>query len=164
MADTEEVNRIPSPSNAFSPEIPPMRAPHVEFVYRLQAKMGPVRYSMTKLHASQISRNVAHVSSGTMKGPKISGNITERSGADWSQQVVTNTSKMFARQDDVEYSSHLTFETGEGPYNWMNSVVATGCMASVNGELIVDCWRLTNFPGVEAEEVVVKQVEVQQEK
>jgi hypothetical protein len=32
-------------------------------------------------------------------------------------------------------------------------------MASVNGELIVDGWRLTNFPVVEAEEVVVKQVE-----
>jgi Protein of unknown function (DUF3237) len=58
-------------------------------------------------------------------------------------------------QDDVEYFSHLTFEAGEGPYNWMNSIVAVGCMASVNGELIVDCWRLTNFPGVEAEGIVV---------
>jgi hypothetical protein len=58
-------------------------------------------------------------------------------------------------QDDVEYFSHLTFEAGEGPYNWMNSIVAIGYMASVNGELIIDCRRLTNFPGKEAEEVVV---------
>jgi hypothetical protein len=94
MADTEEVNHIPSPGNAFSPDIPPMRAPHLEFVYRLQAMMGPVRYSITKVHASQISRNVVHVSGGTVKGPTIRGTIVEGSGADWSQQVVTNTSKV----------------------------------------------------------------------
>jgi hypothetical protein len=32
----------------------------------------------------------------------------------------------------------------------MESIVAIGC-GSVNGELIVDCWRLTNFPEIEAE-------------
>lgn len=26
-------------------------------------------------------------------------------------------------QDSAEYFSHLTFEAGEGPYNWMNSFV-----------------------------------------
>jgi hypothetical protein len=71
-----------------------MRAPHVEFVYRLQAEMGPVCYSMTKLHGSQISRNVAHISGRTVKGPNINRNIVEQSGADWSQKVVTNTSKI----------------------------------------------------------------------
>jgi hypothetical protein len=53
MAENQEVIHTPSPGNAFSPLIPPMRAPHMEFVYRLQAKMGPVRYSMAKLHGAR---------------------------------------------------------------------------------------------------------------
>lgn len=63
-------------------------------------------------------------------------------------------------QDDVEYFSHLTFEAGEGPYNWMNSIVAIGCMSSKNGELFVDCWRLTNFPGKGVEDVHVNADEI----
>lgn len=66
-----------------------MRAPHMEFVYRLQVKVGgTVRYSMTKIHGSQISRNVAHIGSGTVKGPHVNGVIVEGSGGDWSQQVI----------------------------------------------------------------------------
>jgi hypothetical protein len=57
-------------------------------------------------------------------------------------------------RDDVEYFFHMNSEAGEGPYSWMNSV-AIGCIASVNRELIVDCWRLKDFPGIKAEEVVV---------
>ena len=38
---------------------------------------------------------MAHVSGGTVKGPTIRGTIVEGSGADWSQQVVTNTSKVW---------------------------------------------------------------------
>jgi hypothetical protein len=57
----------------------------------------------------------------------------------------------------------MNFEVGEGPYSWMNSV-AIRCIASVNGELLVDFWRLRDFPGVKAEEVVATPDEVRKEK
>lgn len=51
-------------------------------------------------------------------------------------------------QDDVEYFTHVTFEApGDSPYDWMNSVVAIGVMTMVEGKPIIDCYRLTNFPG-----------------
>lgn len=57
----------------------------------------------------------------------------------------------------------MNFEVGEGPYSWMNSV-AIRCIASVNGELLVGFWRLRDFPGVKAEEVVATPDEVRKEK
>lgn len=51
-------------------------------------------------------------------------------------------------QDDAEYFTHITFEAaGESPYGWMNSVVAVGVMTMVEGKPVIDCYRLTNFPG-----------------
>ena len=41
----------------------------------------------------------------------------------------------------------------------MNSIVAVGCISSVNGEHIVDCWRMTNFLGMEAEAVTINSKE-----
>lgn len=58
-------------------------------------------------------------------------------------------------QDEVEYFTHLTFETAEGPYNWMNGIVAIGVMSSFEGQACIDCYRLTNFPGMEVEDVYV---------
>jgi hypothetical protein len=59
-------------------------------------------------------------------------------------------------QDRVEYFTNLTFEAaGDGPYNWMNGIVAFGVLAAVDDAAIVDCWRLTNFPGKAVEDVYV---------
>lgn len=53
-------------------------------------------------------------------------------------------------QDDVEYFTHLSFEaSSDGPYNWMNRVVAIGVMTMFERQPIIDCYRLTNFPGVD---------------
>lgn len=55
---------------------------------------------------------------------------------------------MTATQDDVEYFTQITFEaSGAGPYAWMNSAVAVGVMTMAEGKPIIDCYRLTNFPG-----------------
>ncbi|KAI5304644.1 hypothetical protein KEM55_009340 [Ascosphaera atra] len=56
-------------------------------------------------------------------------------------------------QDMVEYFSHLYFNAGEGPYNWMNNVVCVGVMQMHKNEVCIDCYRLTNFPGVPAEDL-----------
>lgn len=51
-------------------------------------------------------------------------------------------------QDDVEYFTHITFEApGGSPYEWLNSVVAIGVMVMFEGKPVIDCYRLTNFPG-----------------
>lgn len=51
-------------------------------------------------------------------------------------------------QDDFEYFTHITFEAGgDSPYKWLNSVVAVGVMVMVEGKPVIDCYRLTNFPG-----------------
>lgn len=55
---------------------------------------------------------------------------------------------MTMSQDDVEYFTHITFEAPAGsPYEWLNSVVAVGVMTMFEGKPIIDCYRLTNFPG-----------------
>lgn len=37
----------------------------------------------------------------------------------------------------------------------MNGIVAIGALQSVDGAAVIDCWRLTNFPGREVEDVYV---------
>ncbi|KAF4462722.1 hypothetical protein FALBO_10460 [Fusarium albosuccineum] len=51
-------------------------------------------------------------------------------------------------QDEVEYFTHLRFEApGESSYGWMNGIVAVGVMTMWEGKPVIDCYRLTNFPG-----------------
>lgn len=57
-------------------------------------------------------------------------------------------------QKDVEFFSHLRIEAGEGPYNWLNGVVALGVMTCINERIIIDAYRLTNFPDREPEDLV----------
>lgn len=51
-------------------------------------------------------------------------------------------------QDEVEYFTQTTFESAAGsPYEWMNSTVAVGVMTMYEMKAVIDCYRLTNFPG-----------------
>lgn len=55
---------------------------------------------------------------------------------------------MTATQEDIEYFTHITFEApGESRYAWMNTVVPIDVMAMIEGKPVIDCYRLTNFPG-----------------
>lgn len=56
--------------------------------------------------------------------------------------------KQTVSQDEVEYFTHLKFEApGKSPYDWMNGIVALGVMSMWEGKPVIDCYRLTNFPG-----------------
>ncbi|KAH7369571.1 hypothetical protein BKA65DRAFT_470827 [Rhexocercosporidium sp. MPI-PUGE-AT-0058] len=199
MASTSSKTVIaaqPSPGNVLFPEIPPMRAPYLEYVYRLQAVMesGPrAGYDIKKPYGGSTTRSVMNVVGGLVKGPGINGIVVPSSGADWAEELYCD--KVYYRldaryaiqtddghfiyikakglyrlgpnvpfdptkpkpphrsQDSLEYFSHLTFEAGEGPYNWMNSCVCVGVMQSFENQVCIDCWRLTNFPGVPVEEL-----------
>ncbi|KXJ90343.1 hypothetical protein Micbo1qcDRAFT_226225 [Microdochium bolleyi] len=63
-------------------------------------------------------------------------------GADEAVPTVT--------QDDVEYFTHLSFEaSSKSPYHWMNRIVAIGVMTMFEKQPIIDCYRITNFPGLD---------------
>jgi hypothetical protein len=65
-----------------------MRAPGLEFVYRLVAKMHPTNgYDIENIQGTGITRSIAAIESGTVKGPGIEGTVVENSGADWAEQV-----------------------------------------------------------------------------
>ncbi|KAM0414736.1 hypothetical protein ACHAPT_013427 [Fusarium lateritium] len=186
-----------SPGNELYPEVPPMRAPSFEFVYRLVAKMHPTDgYDIENIQGTGVSRSIGHIQSGTVRGPGIEGVVVENSGADWAERIHSEKIyyKLDARyaiktsdghhlfvqarglfrpgpgvefqfedsadasysQDQVEYFTHITFEAaGDGPYNWMNGIVAIGVLQSFGGAAVIDCWRLTNFPGRAVEDVYV---------
>jgi hypothetical protein len=77
-----------SPGNDLYPDIPPMRAPHMEFVYRMVAEMHPTQtYKVKNVHNTNITRQVMHIAGGTVKGPKINGTLVQDSGADWAQRM-----------------------------------------------------------------------------
>ena len=77
-----------SPGNELFPELPPMRAPHLEYVYRLVADMDPNnRYQIESIQGTGISRAVMHIKTGVVRGPKINGIVVENSGADWAERI-----------------------------------------------------------------------------
>ena len=67
-----------------------MRAPHLEYVYRLQAVMaeGPhAGYDIKKPNGASTSRSVIHIAGGNVKGPRINGVVVPGSGADWAEEL-----------------------------------------------------------------------------
>ncbi|KAL3426427.1 hypothetical protein PVAG01_03218 [Phlyctema vagabunda] len=50
-------------------------------------------------------------------------------------------------QNDLEWFTSIKIEAGEGRYNWLNSCVLVGALKMVDRRIIIEAWRLTNFPG-----------------
>lgn len=82
----------PSPGNEFSSGEPPMRMPHLEFIYRIVADMSPNSFSIPNVHGTGISRLILPIIGGTVRGPRIIGEIVKNSGADWAQRISGNSS------------------------------------------------------------------------
>ncbi|KPM45194.1 hypothetical protein AK830_g1361 [Neonectria ditissima] len=184
------LEHVPSAGNAYSlprDDIPLMRMPHLEFVYRIVAEMGREGVStIPSVDDTTVTREVLPIHGGTVHGPNIQGIIVPRSGADWAETI--HPEKAFARlharytlqthdgayilvlatgifnggpginketaekssvsQDEVEYFTQIRFEApGHSLYGWMNAIVAIGVMIMSNDRPIIDCYRLTNFPG-----------------
>jgi hypothetical protein len=201
-------DHVPSPGNAFSlsgPDMPQMRMPHLEFIYRIVAEMDKGGVTEIKgVDSTSRTRVVLPIQGGYVNGPQIKGTIVEKSGADWAEVINPNkvqnligddinieTNKQtqsFTRlnamytlqtddnvyilvkaqgiyrtgpgidekagekdsvsQDEMEYFTHITFEApGDSAYGWLNGVVAMGVMIMWQGRPVIDCYRLTNFPG-----------------
>jgi hypothetical protein len=50
-------------------------------------------------------------------------------------------------QDQADWFTRLQFEASEGPYDWMNFVFAVGVLTMHEGNIVIDAYKLTNFPG-----------------
>ncbi|KAH7137322.1 hypothetical protein B0J13DRAFT_609391 [Dactylonectria estremocensis] len=193
-------DHVPSPGNAHNPpgsDVPAMRMPHLDLVYRIVADMDADGISeIPGVDGTSVARVVLPIRGGTVCGPRIKGVIVERSGADWAQVVDPRktlwrlnanytlrtddgvfilvqatgvfrpgpgtpnnvTDKQTVSQDDVEYFTSIRFEApGGSPYGWMNGIVAIGVMAMWEGKPVIDCYRLTNFPGQLALDIQVKE-------
>ncbi|KAF2211254.1 hypothetical protein CERZMDRAFT_43753 [Cercospora zeae-maydis SCOH1-5] len=59
-------------------------------------------------------------------------------------------------QSDVEWFTRLQFDAGSGPYNWLNGIMAIGVLSMHERKIIIDAYRVTNFPGLSAKDVRVK--------
>jgi len=66
-----------------------------------------------------------------------------------NDQSVFNADKADFTQDEVEWFTSIKIEAGEGQYNWLNSCVIVGALTMVDNKIIIEAWRLTNFPGRE---------------
>lgn len=59
-------------------------------------------------------------------------------------------------QSEVDWFTRLQFEAaGDGPYNWMNGIFAVGVLAMHERKIIIDAYRVTNFPGLTPRELHV---------
>ena len=48
-------------------------------------------------------------------------------------------------QDEVDWFTRLQFETGSGPYEWLNDLFAIGVLAMHDGRILIDAYEVTNF-------------------
>ncbi|KAM0552439.1 hypothetical protein ACHAPJ_008000 [Fusarium lateritium] len=93
-SDTQADGHVPSPGNTFSPsetDVPKMRTPHLEFIYRIVAEMDEGGVSEIKgVDSTSVTRVVLPIQGGTVNGPQIKGVIVEKSGADWAEVINPN--------------------------------------------------------------------------
>ena len=50
---------------------------------------------------------------------------------------------------DADWFTRLQFESGDGRYAWLNYTFAIGILTMHEGKIMIDAYRLTNFPGRE---------------
>ncbi|CCF35300.1 hypothetical protein CH063_01279 [Colletotrichum higginsianum] len=103
---------VPSPGNAFSPcgvNVPPMRRPHLDFVYRIVCDMDPGISEIPNVDNTSVTRVVLPIWGGSVRGPRIQGKIVERSGADWLERI--HPDKVFAR-----LNARYTLQTDDGVF------------------------------------------------
>lgn len=58
-------------------------------------------------------------------------------------------------QNEVEWFTSNNIEAGgNSPFNWLNGLVIVGALTMDKGDIIIDAYRLTNFPGHEVPNVL----------
>lgn len=76
----------PSPGNALYPASPPMRLPHLSFLYRLECMTEKQSFEVGAPYGGGIQRSVVNILAGTFKGPRLQGEVLP-GGADWAQVI-----------------------------------------------------------------------------
>ncbi|KAI4597991.1 hypothetical protein KJ359_003799 [Pestalotiopsis sp. 9143b] len=89
---------VDSPGNSYSPaeqKIPKMRMPHLRFIYRIVANMSSDTWAIPNVQQSGVTRMILPIKGGTVKGPRIQGEIIPDSGADWLERVLSRLHAMY---------------------------------------------------------------------
>ncbi|KAI5363632.1 hypothetical protein Slin14017_G055960 [Septoria linicola] len=84
-----------APGHDFMPLPFQMKAPYLDFVYRLSCEMASDNYAVGAPFGGAHSRMTIPISGGTVRGPYISAEIQKMGGADWGT-AVTGTGVSFA--------------------------------------------------------------------
>ncbi|USW55963.1 hypothetical protein Slin15195_G092820 [Septoria linicola] len=179
-----------APGHDFLPLPFRMKAPYLDFVYRLSCEMASDNYAVGAPFGGAHSRMIMPISGGTVRGPHISAEIQKMGGPDWGTAVTgTGFMRLDARytlktdeghfidvrskgifvpqkdgflskgipeqmtQEDVEWFTRLQFTAGPGPYNWLNNVMAIGVLSMHERKIVIDAYRVTNFPGSPARDL-----------
>ena len=73
-----------------------MRQPSLSFIYRLECNIDSKEIDVGAPHGSGIIRSIANIVSGTVKGPRIEGEVLPLGGADWATVIEgTHVSKQY---------------------------------------------------------------------
>lgn len=91
MAGSTQTQHTPSPGEAHSVGVHPMRMPHLEHMYRIVCQMTGNNTTIANVQSTNISRLILPIAGGTVSGPNIKGTIVPNSGADWAQLVGDET-------------------------------------------------------------------------
>jgi hypothetical protein len=76
-----------SPGNEFAIKPFPMQVPHLDFLYRLECEMAKENDNIRSPFDGSGVRIIMPIIGGTVRGPKLSGTIQHRSGADWGMSM-----------------------------------------------------------------------------
>lgn len=77
-------------------------------------------------------------------------------GTAYAQSDQTDAPPHTVTQDDVEFFTRVRIETGPGPYNWLNGLVAFGVLVCQGETIVLDAYHLTNFVDRSPEDIMVK--------
>ncbi|CZT15863.1 uncharacterized protein RCC_01701 [Ramularia collo-cygni] len=58
-------------------------------------------------------------------------------------------------QSQADWFTRIQFEAGAGPYEWLNYIFAVGVFSMHEGKIIIDVFKMTNFPGEESRSIIV---------
>lgn len=106
-----------SPGNALYPNSPPMRRPHLSFLYRLECDIDSKEIDIGAPHGTGVIRSIANIVSGTVKGPEIEGEVLPLGGADWATVIEgTHSMTLDARYTVRTKDNHYIYIRAHGLY------------------------------------------------
>ena len=87
MATSNQPQHTPSPGNDYiiNADTPPMRLPHLQFIYRMECEIDPQEINVGAPHNAGVIRSIAPIIGGAVRGPRIEAEVLKLGGADFAE-------------------------------------------------------------------------------